>query len=227
VVLTTIGCAKPNSISYVLPSFYSPNYVTNDLIELVPKVIIIHTKDSQGSCVLIAKQDGRAYFSTANHCLGDELTVSGDAARVEFANPAIDLAIISTDVNQFQFIDPVPISYPIAGEAAVLVGWTGVSSKGMTFWRGHVVTPFFDGWVLFNGGCYPGCSGGGLFNEKHELIGITSHFLSTDAYRDQRELLGNGIKLTQTEFLKRAMHDLGIHEAPRHGMRTTGTGTGN
>lgn len=131
---------------------------------------------------------------TAGHCVDDEdvwigaerghslpgAYETGYATRVLFVDPGADLALLQ--VEHGPRAHPVmPLgTWPRVADPVVIVGNPAGAYEDTITW-GHVsFSPrWIEGyaWVQVDASAYYGNSGGGLFNERLELIGVASHGL--------------------------------------------------
>lgn len=150
------------------------------------------------STVALVDDDGDTYcagvwvsgdsFVTANHCMRDEDTdelryqiSEGDVTRTAHlvkVDPDHDLALIQTELPPPHDVVSVATTPPRPGDAVAAVG----HPFGMT-WSYSVgvvsAVRFFDDnlvpalWLVqTTAPTSKGCSGGGLFNERGELVGV-------------------------------------------------------
>lgn len=133
-------------------------------------VLIVETDSGQGSCFVVAEQDGWYYAITAAHVVDSFMMVDSELydAEIVRVDPEEDVALI-----RFKSPEDYKI-YSFAraevGESCTTIGWNGESRL---VYKGHIVSSNFQGHIVANGGILPGCSGGALFNEDNEIIGVT------------------------------------------------------
>lgn len=176
-----------------IPMFVSrsaPKVNTNSevapIIEVVTDpydgVLIVYVDGGQGSCFVVAEQDGWYYAITAAHVVED----TRYSTRPDFGTVLItvddeeyegEIVRVSSheDVALIRFKSPetymiYSFARPEAGEGCTTVGW---SDGSRLIYKGNIVSADLNGYVAANGGCVPGCSGGILLNEDNEIIGIT------------------------------------------------------
>lgn len=90
-----------------------------------------------------------------------------------------DIAILA-NVSNFKFTDFVRINTSVkSGEKVYAIGnpnmWYGVASEGYVL-KAKVLIQGAE-MIMFDAAVAPGSSGGGLFNDKGELIGITNKLM--------------------------------------------------
>lgn len=133
-------------------------------------VLVVTSDSGQGSCTIVAKHDGFWYALTARHVaeMADRIKVDGYWAEVVQKHVQVDLALIrfqSPEVYRiYEFAETQ------SGEAVVLVGWYEIVRL---MYYGYVITTNWDGQIATNTGVFPGCSGGAVFNNAKQVIGIT------------------------------------------------------
>lgn len=147
-------------------------------------VLVVYASGSQGSCFVVAEQDGWYYAITAEHVVDDDVY---DYDRPDFDSGLIlvvddeeyeaEIIRVSSheDVALIRFQSPetytiYSFARPEAGEDCTTVGW---SDGSRLIYKGNIVSTDLNGFVAANGGCVPGCSGGVLLNEDNEILGIT------------------------------------------------------
>ncbi len=140
----------------------------------------------QGSCFVVAKRNDWFYAITARHValrLGADLAVDEEfySAEVVRISTHEDVALI-----RFQSPETYPIytfAEPVVGADCITVGW---SSGSRLLYKGTIVSLNLDDFVVANGGVFPGCSGGALFDSSNRVLGVTvalySGFDSTALY---------------------------------------------
>jgi len=136
-------------------------------------VLVVQVIDGQGSCFVVAYQEDYWYAITAAHVANRTssiIMVDDEAYNAEVVR--VDL---EKDVTLIRFKSPEDYKiYSFArakvGESCTTVGW---SRGSKLVYKGHVVSRNFRGFIVANGGIFPGCSGGVLLNEDNKVIGIT------------------------------------------------------
>ena len=139
-----------------------------------------------GTCFVVAHQNGWYYAITANHVISDPYSFflgrldSRPVVTVDNEHYEAEVVRVSSqdDLALLQFKSPENYKiYSLAkvetGESCMGVGWRDGS---FLLYRGHVISPNLNGYIVANGGVVPGCSGGPLLNEDNEVIGITVQF---------------------------------------------------
>ncbi len=158
--------------------------VVPEVIELDPYggVLVVESDGGQGSCFVVAEQDGWFYAITAQHVVEDDdydrsdfgfdpiLTVDDEEYEAEIVRVSSheDVALI-----RFQSPETYTIysfGRAIAGEACVTIGW---SDGSRLIYKGNIISTDLRGYVAANGGAVPGCSGGVLLNSDMEILGVT------------------------------------------------------
>ncbi len=103
------------------------------------------------------------------------LKINGKPTRVLGVDEANDVAILEAEVDCP--CAPIAKEAPKPGDEVEVVGYPmqHVIEGIKTFFKGHVFGDIKDpARTLFSGFAMPGSSGGGIYNKKGELVGITS-----------------------------------------------------
>lgn len=145
-------------------------------------VVTIKTKDGHGSGCMISKE---GYLVTNYHVVGD----ASDSLKVvlndgkEYAgtvlrkDPGMDLALVKIEGSDFQSVSPSFNPSCKLGEVIYVIGTPADPSLGQTITRG-IFSAKRDvyGNTMYQTDAHvnPGNSGGGMFNEKGELVGVVS-----------------------------------------------------
>jgi len=130
-----------------------------------------------GTCTAFSINDKKALFLTADHCLKGEVRITGDEWPVEvvYRDKANDLAVVRARGNRRQHLvaaaaDAAP------GERLGYIGYGHgweypLSLKGTAEGFGWLIHPL-NIFVLISPKCYPGMSGGPIFNAAGEIVSI-------------------------------------------------------
>ena len=135
-------------------------------------VLMVETKRGYGSCFIVDQRDEWWYAITAEHVVnpGSNITVDMEMydAEIVKVDSEEDVALI-----RFQS----PEDYRIysfgklrVGRPCTTIGW---SRGSQLIYKGNIVSQNFGGYIVANGGVVPGCSGGVLFNEHNDIVGVT------------------------------------------------------
>ena len=126
-----------------------------------------------GKCsgVVLKTDSEQSYILTAKHCIStfEEVYVEQAAVKLIVASPNDDLAylITKTPVN-----NKVPIKLakytPLVSDAIYLIGYP----KFKVYKESSEIIRITKDWIYTNAKAISGCSGGGVFNEKGEFVGI-------------------------------------------------------
>ncbi|WP_127530632.1 stalk domain-containing protein [Paenibacillus kobensis] len=144
------------------------------------KVVMIQTDLGQGSGVIIGDQDILTNYHVMNEAKSaNAVTVDGETFEVEgvvASSEQSDLAIIRT--KKPLYIDPIDFAWSFdlnKGDPVIAIGSPlGVQN---TATEGIVSNFTYEGdveYIQFSAPTDHGSSGGGLFNQYGELVGITS-----------------------------------------------------
>lgn len=164
--ILVIGCGGPIEESSVdRPFFYSG-------------VVPVRTIDGGGSGFVIRDEGANYLIVTAAHVVDmeDTVMVLGIESEVVAVDYETDITIIRTpkfDQNWriWSMSDArIEDKCRIAGFIYV----NGMDNPLFAVYWGRVTTVNWSGLISFNGGAYPGLSGGPLINEKGEVIAVCS-----------------------------------------------------
>lgn len=145
-------------------------------------VVTIKTKEGHGSGCMISK-DG--YLITNYHVVGgssDSLKVvlndgSEYSGRVLRTDPGMDLALVKIEGSNFASVSPSTNPSCKLGEVIYVIGTPADPSLGQTITKGIFSAKrdvFGNTMYQTDAHVNPGNSGGGMFNEKGELVGVVS-----------------------------------------------------
>jgi len=153
------------------------NQFANKRKEVAATVHNMTDEATKSSCSVVMIAPGEAL--TARHCLRMEspVVIIDDLEYVVtfgYGNPALDLALLIIPNA------PCPCAKPAMGtieegESVMLVGFPYSLARIITYgeMQGRVVVNAVE-YAVVTAPARPGNSGGGVFNEKGELIGIVS-----------------------------------------------------
>jgi len=160
-------------------------YITNDRINLIGSAVVVRCEAGKPIRLVTAWHVPEAIqkrsSTSAPILIGSMDTKKFQQVKVALSEPGLDLGVLEGYVPEEQSCPFVPIStkLPSIGSSVWLVGNPLAHEKNVT--KGvlsHVYfTDFFDGKPLVyrtDAAAGPGNSGGGLFNNDGELIGILS-----------------------------------------------------
>ncbi len=162
---------------------------------IIDRVVLIQTRSGQGSGVIIKRVGDTYTILTAAHVVRDRQNLPieiitpdrqkylTNANTLQVATNRVDLATIAFQSTQNYPVAAIGDSNKIAkGEKIVAAGFLG---NLLQFYRGTVVAisrqPQENGYGLVIGTAeiLPGMSGGGLFTEAGDLIGINGKSIGT------------------------------------------------
>lgn len=169
----------------------APYFRPRDLPSLQQSVLLLEVFDradapaGQGSCFVVAEENGWWYAVTAKHCVEEYdwtggylqdvkwLKVDGNDAWIVRKDPDTDVALVRFKGDRTYV--PLSLADPVRGEKCETIGWTGGT---FLRFKGHVAGWGFECgkdkfYTVANTGLFPGCSGGVLLNEDNEVIGVT------------------------------------------------------
>ena len=158
-------------------SIYSANYTASEQAEATDSVVYIQTNKMQGSGVVLSA-DGLIATNyhvikgaaTAQFVFADGTIYQG-ATTVVGLDPSADIALLKIEKTGLSAATPA-FSYKV-GDAVTAIGSPGGA-------RNTVSTGTINGYdmdvISTSAVIAPGSSGGGLFNSKGEVIGMTSFF---------------------------------------------------
>lgn len=148
----------------------------------IGQVTIMEDGDVKGYCTAFSINDAKDYFLTADHCLGQYLTVDGMNAYPIWSDPEADLLLLVVpDSGEGKYPAlKMASAMPVQGAPAAGLGY-GYAIFGSTFMAGYVVQPDSTAVLEPYGNkqhytltniVIPGMSGGPIFNDKGELISV-------------------------------------------------------
>jgi len=144
------------------------------LKEMTKSSVSIFSLGSEGlgrcSGVLIDSKYGLNTILTAKHCIDtyEETYVDGKHIALIIASKMDDLAILLVNGN-FTNKQPAKIAKALNYEEPIYI--VGYPDKNIYLDVGTLYLRTND-WEFLNLYAKPGCSGGGVFNSKNELVGI-------------------------------------------------------
>lgn len=164
-------------------------YVGGEVFEIISRkspdpysgVLVVETEDGQGSCFVVAQKDDYWYAITAGHVVevpvypyiqpefedGPSIMVDDEAVEIVRINSENDIALIRfKSVKQYRIYS---FSKTYAGRLCITVGW---NDGNRLIYKGNVISVNLNGFIAANGGIIPGCSGGPLFDEQNNVVGV-------------------------------------------------------
>ncbi len=116
----------------------------------------------------------------------DKVMVMEASGRVEGergpSDPAADLCILNS-TNLAAPRARTAAATPEVGDAVVAIGFGGGGARSMSSGRITALYPYRNGLVIQTSAAFrPGASGGGLFDERGNLVGITTFFKRNGAH---------------------------------------------
>jgi S1-C subfamily serine protease len=141
-------------------------------------LVQVNVNGGLGSGVVIGLDEDGYLIATVLHVVDSgAVTVEGVLAEVVASDPDADTALIRIK-DEGQGWTVRELADPVQGEAVVAVGWAGQSvGTERVAYRGHVVSVHWNtgghlGGAAINTGGFPGMSGGPVFNEKGQVVGV-------------------------------------------------------
>jgi S1-C subfamily serine protease len=136
------------------------------------KIFSISAEDFGGCSGVIVKNDKDVcIILTAKHCLNthEEIYVEDKPVQLIIASKDDDLTILIVEGNipDKKAVTIAEYNQTI-GDQAYHVGY----SNNTLYEPTGTLTRFTKDWVFYDMYAKPGCSGGGIFNDKNELVGI-------------------------------------------------------
>lgn len=132
-----------------------------DVRRFLDKVVFVNTWEGIGSGVVI----GTNYVLTCFH-LDHEFFVQGLPAKIVKNDSRVDLVYLKTIQKYENFAQLTKIA--VLGEKVYVVGY---AEGRKTFLTGYIAR-IENGYILIDTKVIQGLSGGGVFNENGELVGI-------------------------------------------------------
>lgn len=137
-------------------------------------VSIFSVNPGLGKCsgVVINKTQEDTYILTAKHCLNtfEETYVEDNKVIASLASVDDDLAIliVEGDIKDKE-VAKLASYNPIKDDKIYLISYPSLIDSYKSIGK---IIRYSDDWGFAHLNCISGCSGGGLFNDKEELIGI-------------------------------------------------------
>lgn len=177
-VVATIGItidlrtSQPKEIKFLL----SPLSVSGSVVK-------ISSAYGQGSGTIVERSDTHITILTAGHVLTDPdfepvFTITTDCGfsasiPVEsiFVDETIDLAVCKIPIDESFVLQPVSMAPGVKlGDAVTVIGFGFFGEKMTT--HGFIGVEPEKGLLILDGVINPGHSGGAVFNQQNELVGI-------------------------------------------------------
>lgn len=156
-------------LSFLISAF---SYTANKIEDTVVSVFSVGAK-GVGNCsgVIIEKTDNYCKILTCKHCLSitEEVYAENNQVELILTLPDEDLALLIVK-GKIENKEETTIAklIPILKQQVVLVGY-----PGFELWKKDgVINKITKDWYWAKLESKGGCSGGGIFNKKKELIGI-------------------------------------------------------
>lgn len=142
-------------------------------------VVVLRAEFTAGSGFVFAEDESFYYVATAEHVVEGLNEIEVDEVRSEVVARDLENDVAIVRVKKHKIIYPVYLLGSVDLEDSVrAVGYTWGNGwdADPTFmvYHGRVTCLNWDECLSSNSGAYPGMSGGPLFNEDNEVVGITS-----------------------------------------------------
>ncbi|WP_310483810.1 tetratricopeptide repeat-containing serine protease family protein [Chamaesiphon sp. VAR_48_metabat_403] len=196
--LALLGISIATPLIQIAPGFALPQIATNPIVSkdfAIDRVVKIETRSGQGSGVII-KHVGNTYtILTAAHVVNnlynlpvaittpDRQQYSIAPSEVKIAPNSLDLATLTFQSDRNYTVAELGNSSNITRGERIFAA--GFQVKSLRFYPGTVVAISHHdrdrgyGLAIGNAEILPGMSGGGLFNEAGNLIGINGKSVGT------------------------------------------------
>jgi hypothetical protein len=154
-------------------------------------VEIVQSEHHMGSCFVVAKSETLTYFVTSRHIVAsadEQFFVGYRPAVVVRMSDRYDLALLAVTKSYLDG-DPLVLETPELEEEVWAVGfsrWDGVFMHLVH--PGNVVVVMEDFTACHNGGGRPGMSGGPVFDEEGNAVGVTEGFARAWVFPNFSEL---------------------------------------
>jgi S1-C subfamily serine protease len=191
-----------SSISYAQLSFTfsskTPKYTADVLLDeqIMDSVVsLTMIGEGLGSCsgTVIYEDDLNQYILTAKHCVGldEEMYVEDSRVTYIMTSADDDIALVVIDEKLGDKI-AARLGYR-DGVKKSKVYHVGFPS-GVAYKASGEISKVTDDWQIYSFPAIPGCSGGGVFNEYGQLIGVLWGSRSSAEEEDPVKSLGEPLK---------------------------------
>jgi len=159
------GTSKENK------DYTASSELTKQLISQTVSIVMVDNGIGSCSGTIIAENEKNHYVLTAKHCIGinEEMYVEHNKVLYITTSIADDIALIIVDGKI-----PNKTVAKLAEQSANLGDTVHhvAYPSGIIYKRSGKVTRITNDWVWFNFKAIGGCSGGGIFNKKGELVSV-------------------------------------------------------
>lgn len=142
------------------------------------QVLQINSLLHQGSGFVVAETTDSWIVATAAHCVHvGVILVEGELSTVIAENSSADVALVRVPKHG-RVYQIWQLADAVQGERIMTYGWVQVSGHEPTMaeYVGWVISADWDGYVAYNAGGWPGCSGGPVVRDDGCAVGVVSRY---------------------------------------------------
>lgn len=182
IAITIKTCQKPNKPdNYIIPNFIPNESIVNQLEKYTVEIVSIDPELGRCTGVVIKETPTETYVITAKHCV-----YKTEEQYIETVKPSFVFVSAKDDLALFVVNGKIKNKEPVTLNMEEIKVDDHVYLLGYPYWDKTPYTSdgkilrISDDWVWGLFKSIGGCSGGGIFNDKNELVGILWGGINTE-----------------------------------------------